>query len=98
MIKVYSMTTCPDCIYVHSQIKDNPNFEIVDIGSHVMYLKEFLKLRDSNDAFKQARENNSIGIPCFLREDGIVTLSAEDVGLKSKPKDEVMTCSIKGGC
>lgn len=41
MIKIYGMETCPDCTYVEEQVKDNDNYQIVDIGRHVKYLKEF---------------------------------------------------------
>ena len=35
MIKIYSMNTCPDCIYVEEQIQGDDRYEIIDIGSHV---------------------------------------------------------------
>lgn len=38
MIKIYSMNTCPDCIYVEEQIQGDDRYEIIDIGSHVKYL------------------------------------------------------------
>ena len=72
MIKVYSMESCPDCINVHSQVKDNDNFEIIDIGKDVRNLKEFIRLRDNNKTFDECKANGSIGIPCFVKEDGIV--------------------------
>ena len=39
MIKMYVMHTCPDCEYVEKQVVGNPNFEVIDIGFHVMYWK-----------------------------------------------------------
>ena len=40
MIKVYGMPTCPDCAYVHVQIKDRTGeFEYINIGEDVQYLK-----------------------------------------------------------
>ena len=41
---------------------------MIDIGSHVKYLKEFLKLRDKEPVFDDCRENGYVGIPCFLIE------------------------------
>ena len=29
MIKVYGMDTCPDCVEVKKQIKDNKNFDFI---------------------------------------------------------------------
>ena len=42
-------------------------------------LRAFLKLRDHREELKQAREDGMIGIPCFVREDGSITLDPEDV-------------------
>ena len=93
------METCPDCEYVKKQVEGNPNFEIIDIGKHVSNLKEFLKLRDTNPAFDEAKEIDDIGIPCYLLEDGKVTLYSKDVGLQPNPNAEGTSCSINSkGC
>lgn len=98
MIKVYGMPSCPDCSYVDEQIKDDDGFDVIDIGSDVRLLKEFIRLRDGNPAFDEVKKNGSIGIPCFVKEDGSATLVPEKVGLKSRPADGA-ACSIDGsGC
>ena len=74
MIKIYSMNTCPDCIYVEEQIQGDDRYEIIDIGSHVKYLKEFLRIRDNSPVFNEAKKVGAAGIPCFVLEDGSVTL------------------------
>ena len=84
MIKIYSMPSCPDCRHVEEQIAGLDGYEVIDIGSHVRLLKEFLRLRDSSPAFDDARRCGSIGIPCFVLEDGRVTLVPEEAGLKSR--------------
>lgn len=66
MIKIYGMSTCPDCTYVEKQVEGNSNYEIIDIGRHVRNLKEFLKLRDSHPAFAAAKRLGIVGIPCFV--------------------------------
>lgn len=99
MIKIYGMHTCPDCTYVEEQIKGNSNYEIIDIGQHVRNLKEFLKLRDHHPVFDEAKKSGAAGIPCFVLEDGTVTLTPEDAGLHSRPACEGTTCNIDGsGC
>ena len=99
MIKIYGMSTCPDCTFVEEQIKGDNRYEIIDIGLHVKNLKAFLKLRDHHPAFDEARRNGSVGIPCFVLEDGTVTLTPEDAGLHSRPAGEGATCNIDGsGC
>ncbi|MDD7476346.1 MAG: hypothetical protein UDQ58_08815 [Desulfovibrio sp.] len=98
MITVYGMPTCVDCSYVDAQIEGNEKFRCVDIGAHVKNLKEFLRLRDTSPAFDDAKKNGYAGIPCFVLEDGTVTLKPEDVGLKSRPADG-SACRIDGtGC
>ena len=66
MIKIYGMSTCPDCTYVEKQVEGNSNYEIIDIGRHVRNLKEFLKLRDSHPAFAAAKRLGIVGIPCVV--------------------------------
>lgn len=99
MIKIYGMETCPDCTYLDEQVKGNANYEVIDIGNHVKSLKEFLKLRDNNPVFNEAKEMGYVGIPCIVLEDGTVTLTPEDAGLKSRPITEGATCNLDGtGC
>jgi len=39
----------------------NPNFEVIDIGKHVRNLKQFIKLRDTNPAFDEAKAVDDLG-------------------------------------
>lgn len=102
MITMYVMQTCPYCTYVERQVKGNKNFKIIDIGAHVRNLKQFLKLRDSNPAFDEAKKIGDVGIPCYVLEDGSVTLNSTDVGLVPMPDDyesQGQSCRIDGtGC
>lgn len=99
MIKIYSMKSCPDCSFIEAQIEGNGHYELIDIGEHVRHLKAFLRLRDADEAFRQAKEDGSIGIPCFVLEDGCVTLCPEEAGLKSRESNGAMACSLDGkGC
>ena len=43
MIKIYSMNTCPDCIYVEKQIQGDDRYEIIDIGSQ--YRRKWLLIQ-----------------------------------------------------
>ena len=100
MIKIYGMSTCPDCVFVEEQIKGNDNYQIIDIGEHVRNLKEFLRLRDKNPAFDVMKRVGAVGIPCFVLEDGTVTLRAEESGFRKKKKNEEgASCRLDGsGC
>lgn len=99
MIKMFVMHTCPDCEYVERQVEGNPDFEVIDIGKHVRNLKRFLDLRDSNPAFDEAKKTGDVGIPCYVLEDGSITLMSRDVGLEPRPDDMGTSCRIDGsGC
>ena len=75
MVKVYVMESCPDCVEVKARYKDDPGYELVDIGQQARSLKEFLVLRDNHPAFAKVRERGNIGIPCFVKDDGSVIIS-----------------------
>lgn len=98
MIKIYGMKSCPDCVAVDRQVEGDSRYQVIDIGEHVRLLKEFLRLRDNNPVFDEAKEKGYAGIPCFVLEDGTVTLNPEEAGLKSG-KAERTSCRIDGsGC
>lgn len=108
MIKIFVMQTCPDCTEVKALASGDERFQVIDIGQHVRNLKLFLSLRDTNPAFDSIRAKGSVGIPCFLMEDGSVYFSAEEAGItfskaQAIPAEESIsdgaTCSIDGtGC
>ena len=79
---MYVMKTCPYCAHVMKQVVGNPHFKVIDIGEDVHDMKEFLKLRDNNLAFDEEKATGDVCIPCYVREDGSVTLSSKDVGLE----------------
>ena len=85
MIKIYGMSSCPDCTHVWEQVKGKDGYEVIDIGLHVRDLT--------------AKARGAAGIPCFVLEDGTVTLSPEDVGLHSLSSPAGGACSLDGsGC
>ena len=100
MIRIYGMPSCPDCVHAEEQVKGNSQYEVIDIGAHVKNLKEFMRLRDNNPAFDVMKRVGAIGIPCFILEDGTVTLKPEKAGLTPRPKNgENISCRIDGsGC
>ena len=75
MTRIYVMESCPDCIQAKQQYGDNPDYEIIDIGKQAKNLKEFLALRDNHHAFAKVRERGTIGIPCFVKDNGEVVIS-----------------------
>ncbi len=95
------MDSCPDCISAKCAVSGNSKYEIIDIGADVHALKEFLHLRDTDPAFAEAKRSGSVGIPCFVLEDGTVTLDPEVAGIKpaNNEFETGASCSIDGkGC
>lgn len=91
------MATCPDCFEVKAKLAGNPDYEIIDIGEHVRKLKEFLRLRDSSPAFCPVKASGSIGIPCFVTDDGQISFDAEK--FISEGYSSGASCSLDGkGC
>ncbi len=99
MIKIYGMNTCPDCIAVDKHVEGDNHYEVIDIGSHIKYLKEFLRLRDNNAVFDEAKKYGYAGVPCFVLEDGTVTLSPEEAGINLNDAPAAASCRLDGsGC
>ena len=90
MIKIYGMITCPDCFYLLDQISGlEDKYEYIEIGDHVLKMKEFLRIRDSKDnaeIFKDVKEAGGVGIPCFALEDGRISLDPSVAGLEANPR------------
>ena len=90
MIKIYGMITCPDCSYLLDQISGlEDKYEYIEIGEHVLKMKEFLRIRDSKDngeIFKDVKEAGGVGIPCFVLEDGRISLDPNVAGLEANPR------------
>lgn len=80
MLKIYGSMLCKDCIACREALdRAGIAYDFLDFTSELSYLKEFLKIRDSNDLFLQAKQEGQIGIPCILHEDGTITLNWESV-------------------
>lgn len=90
MIKIYGMITCPDCYYLLDQISGlEDEYEYIEIGEHVLKMKEFLRIRDSKDnaeIFKDIKATGGVGIPCFVLENGRISLDPSDAGLEANPR------------
>ena len=85
------MESCPDCVVLKEQIQGSKRYEYVEIGEDVRNLKSFLRLRDNSPVFDEAKKLGSIGIPCFVLEDGSLTLIPEEAGLKSSDDHSIDT-------
>ena len=82
MLKIYGSMQCPDCVACRNDLDQaGVEYEYLDFADDLRNLKAFLAIRDKEAVFAEVKENDSIGIPCILREDGSVTLDwSEYVG------------------
>ena len=79
MLKIYGSMLCKDCVECVEDLKKaNVEFDFLDFADSLLYLKEFLAIRDGNGQFNAAREKGSIGIPAIVKEDGSVTLDWDE--------------------
>ena len=94
MVKIYGSDLCPDCVACKSAFDANGvAYDFVNITESMRNLKEFLKKRDSDPVFTDARINGYVGIPALLSEDGSITLDWEAY-LK---ENNIQTASAKSG-
>ena len=78
MLIIYGSDQCPDCVNCKADLdKANIAYEYRSIAENLLYLKEFLRLRDQETIFIPVKETGKIGIPCILQDDGTVYLSWE---------------------
>ena len=104
-MNVYVMSGCPDCTQIKEIAKTDARFTLIDIGESPLNLKEFLRLRDTHPAFDRVKERGTIGIPCFVQEDGSIVFSMDRLNDTPNIKttgDDIptgATCSLDGkGC
>ena len=75
MLKIYGSMLCPDCVNCREDLdRAGVAYEYLDFSEHLLHLKVFLTLRDSESVFDEIRTAGKIGIPCIVTEDGRVTL------------------------
>ena len=79
MIKVYGTDICIDCRnYLAIQKSRGFEAEYINIIANTTNLREFLKIRDLDPIYDSIREINGIGIPLFVREDGVKTFDFDE--------------------
>lgn len=78
---LYGMQLCPDCVEAKKLLAENKiPCAFVEITESTANLKAFLRYRDDPayaETFDAVRANNGIGIPCFVFEDGTLTLDTQ---------------------
>ncbi len=78
MFIIYGSPLCPDCVNCKANFDAyGIDYEFRDVTGNLLYLKEFLKLRDTLPVFDHSKEIDDIGLPALVGEDGTVFLSWE---------------------
>ena len=79
-VTVIGSHLCPDTLYALGQLSA-PKVEIDfrGLSASLPGLKAYLAVRESEPVYAAVREKGSLGIPCFVLEDGSVTLELEEV-------------------
>ncbi len=79
-ITVLGSHLCPDTIYAVNKLAE-AGIKMVykDILSCHSDLREYLKLRDTSPLYEPFRGTETLGVPCFIREDGTMTLDLEEI-------------------
>ena len=94
-MKVYGSDICIDCRNFKA-IQKNRGFEAeyIDITENTQNLREFFHFRDNEPVFEPVRQRGGIGIPLFVREDGMKTLDIDEalswLGQPPVEEDEIV--------
>lgn len=75
-LQVYGSHLCKDTIYAITVLTGKGvDYDFVDISGSMRDLKAFLHIRDNTPAvFDPIRAAGKVGIPCFVKADGAITL------------------------
>ena len=71
---------CPDTIYAVNRLAEaGIEMEYKDILSCHAALREYLHIRETSPLYAEIRGTERLGVPCFIREDGSMTLELKDI-------------------
>ncbi len=79
-VTVIGSHLCPDTLYALNRLSAaGMDVSFQDILSCHDALRTYLKLRDTNDLYAEIRGTDRLGVPCFQREDGSLTLDLNEI-------------------
>lgn len=77
-MKIYGTDLCPDCVEAKKKLDEkNIPYDYVDITESIGNLKAFMKMRDEEPAFDEAKKAGAVGVPAFVLDDGDIRLEIE---------------------
>ena len=79
MLIIYGSRLCKDCIACLQDLdRSGVAYEYRDFSENLLWLKDFLVIRDRNADFENCKKEGLIGIPCIVTEDGRITLDWQE--------------------
>ena len=78
-ITVIGSHLCPDTLYALNQLAAGVEVSFQDILSCHAALLTYLNIRENSELYASIRGTQRLGIPCFRREDGSLTLELKDI-------------------
>lgn len=77
-ITVIGSHLCPDTLYALNKLSElHADIEFKNLSASLPDLKAYLAQRETNPIYEGVRAAGGIGIPCFILEDGTVTLDLD---------------------
>lgn len=79
-VTVVGSHLCPDVLYSLNRLTEaKVKIEFKNISSSLVDLRFYLNLRENNPLYDDIRYTSKLGIPCFILEDGTMTLELDEV-------------------
>ena len=79
-VTVIGSHLCQDTLYALNRLSEaKAEIDFKNLSASLADLKVYLALRQDSPVYADVREGCGIGIPCFVLEDGTVTLDLEAV-------------------
>ena len=93
-VTVIGSHLCPDTLYaLNKLVEAKADITFQNLSASLPDLKAYLALRESSPVFEGPKAKGSLGIPCFVREDGTVTLEQEDAALVDNAGNEIVAAA-----
>ena len=79
-VKVIGSHLCPDTLYALNRLTAaGVEADFQDILSCHEVLLDYLRILESSPLYEEIRGARRLGIPCFVGEDGSMTLNLDDI-------------------
>lgn len=79
-VTVIGSHLCPDTLYAHNCLTAaGVEASFQDILSCHAALQTYLHVRETSELYADIRGTQRLGVPCFVREDGTMTLELKDI-------------------